>query len=80
MQERYRSFKVYQHRIRKALNGMVRERLFLCEDADAELTRLYAAGVAAGVPAPEGGVLPAPTPLQQCKGHDDDDDDDQGHH
>ena len=59
---------------------MVKERLFLCEDADAEQARLYAAGVAAGVPPPAGGV-PAPTPLRHCRahGHGDDDDDDGGH-
>jgi hypothetical protein len=89
VQERYPTFAHYQHEVRRALDRMVRQRLFLCEDAAAEQTRLYANGVALGVPAPQAG-LPAPTALPHCssrrdrsdndEGDDDDDDgDDDGH-
>jgi hypothetical protein len=57
--ERYPTFLNYQLKVRRAFDRMVRQRLFLCEDADAERTRLYANGVALGVPAPQAG-LPAP--------------------
>ena len=80
VQERYPTFVTYQLQVLRALDRMVRQRLLLCEDADAEQTRLYANGVALGVPAPQAG-LPAPTPLPHCKDkHDrgDDDDDDDG--
>jgi len=82
VQERYPTFAKYQAQVRRALDRMVRQRLFLCEDADAEQTRLYANGVALGVPAPQAG-LPAPTPLPHCSSrHDrsDDDDGDDGDH
>jgi hypothetical protein len=87
VEERYPTFAKYQSQVRHALDRMVKQRLFLCEDADAEQTRLYANGVALGVPAPQAG-LPAPTPLPHCssrhdRGDDDDDNDDDqgnGHH
>ena len=79
--ERYPSFVGYHHKIRHALDKMVKRRLLLCEDTAAEETRLIAAGLAAGVPAPASAVVPAPLP--HCReahhghhGHDDDDDDD----
>jgi len=84
VQERYPTFAIYQSQVLGALNRMVRQRLLLCEDADAEQQRLYANGIARGVPAPQAGV-PASTPLPRCldrRHHgddDDDDDDDDGH-
>ena len=80
VEERYPTFTDYQSEVRHALDRMVKHRLFLCEDADAELTRLYANGVALGVPPPQAG-LPAPRPLPHCSSRHDrgDDDDDDGH-
>jgi hypothetical protein len=63
--------------VRRALDRMVRQRLFLCEDADPEQKRLYANGVALGVPAPRAG-LPAPTALPHCSSRSDRSDDDEG--
>ena len=64
--------------VRRAVDRLVKQRLYLCEDVAAELTRLYAKGVAMGVPAPEAGV-PSAEPLPRCsRGHgrfDDDEDD-----
>jgi hypothetical protein len=77
VQERYPTFAKYQSQVRRALDRMVRQRLFLCEDADAEQKRLYANGVALGVPAPQAGV-PAPTPLPHCADRQDRSDDDEG--
>jgi hypothetical protein len=79
VEERYPTFALYQPQIIRALDKMVRQRLLLCEDVDAEQTRLYANGVALGVPAPQSGALPAPTPLPHCSSrHDRSDDDDDG--
>lgn len=49
-----------------AVKDMVRERLILCEDADREVARAIAAGLAVGVPADTRGytpprICPAPT-------------------
>jgi hypothetical protein len=76
VEERYATFEHYRRSIRHALNTMVRQRLFLCEDADAEQRRLFANGVALGLPSPDQGV-PDPTPLQRCvrQGLEDRDDD-----
>jgi len=75
------TFAIYQSQVLTALNRMVRQRLRLCEDADAEQQRLYANGIVCGVPAPQAGV-PASIPLPRCLDrhhhHDDDDDDDDG--
>lgn len=83
VQERYANFDVYRSAIDKALDKLVQRRLMLCEDTAAEQTRLYAAGVAAGLAAPAAGV-PAPSTLPHCRGgqhgDDDDDDDDDGGH
>jgi hypothetical protein len=73
--ERYPTFDVYAGAIRNALDRMVQKRLMLCEDMAAEQTRLYTLGVAQGVPAPAGGVLPAPETVPHCRGHRGDDDD-----
>jgi hypothetical protein len=81
---RYPTFAAYHAKVRRALNDMVSDRLLLCEDAGFEETRLMRAGVTRGVPAPEGGVLPAVQMLAACEkrgdnrgdGHGDDDDGD----
>ena len=83
VQERYRSFDAYARKVRRALDRMVGDRLLLCEDTAAEQTRLYAAGVAAGLAAPATG-LPAPVVLHHCKPgrhhpHHDHDGDDHDH-
>jgi hypothetical protein len=83
---RYPTFAAYHAKVRQALNDMVSDRLLLCEDAGFEETRLMQAGVTRGVPAPEGGVLPAAQMLSACEKRDDnhghgqgDDDHDDGH-
>jgi hypothetical protein len=53
-QERYSSLNDYAGLAIGALQQMVRERLLLCEDFDAELSRLMAAGAAAGLQNPPG--------------------------
>ena len=77
VQERYPTFLNYQLQVRRALDRMVRQRLLLCEDADAEQARLFANGVALGVPAPQAG-MPAPRPLPHCSDRRDRSDDDEG--
>jgi hypothetical protein len=75
--ERYTSFDSYARKVRRALDRMVHARLLLCEDTASEQARLYAAGVAAGIAAPAGGV-PAPTVLPHCRAGDSHDGDDDG--
>src|SRR6185369_1812525 len=52
--ERYPSFGMYRAAVRNAIDDLVKDRLMLCEDTDDQQTRLLAAGLAAGVPAPNG--------------------------
>ena len=65
VEERYPSFEAYRRAIDQALDALIGDRLLLCEDAAAEQRRLYAAGLARGVPPPPGGV-PAPAKLPHC--------------
>jgi hypothetical protein len=68
VQERYHSYDAYRSKVARAIDELVRERFILCEDADGMYTRLLQAGLAAGVPAPQG----TPSPQQQvpaCLGH-----------
>jgi hypothetical protein len=67
VQQRYPTFQAYHGKVRQALQELVSERFLLCEDAGAEETRLMNAGLARGVPAPEGGALPAVQPLTACQ-------------
>jgi hypothetical protein len=83
VEARYKTFADYHGKVRSALEEMVSDRLLLCEDAGFEETRLMQAGITRGVPAPEGGVLPAVQLLKACsedghhhRDHDRDDDDD----
>ncbi len=89
VEKRYPSFALYHAKVRDALNDMVEDRLLLCEDTASEETRLMQAGLDRGVPAPDGGTLPAPEELKACsprnhhhhhKDHDRDRDDDHDHH
>jgi len=79
---RYKTFGDYHRMIVRAVEDMVEDRLLLCEDAEAQLTRLMQAGLVRGVPPPVGDVLPAVQLPRQCSAgkhkdrHDDDDDDD----
>ncbi|HTJ05597.1 MAG TPA: alpha/beta hydrolase domain-containing protein [Caldimonas sp.] len=64
--ERYPSFGMYRAAVNKAIDDLVKDRLMLCEDTDDQQTRLLAAGLAAGVPAPTGNGRPLPIP--HCQG------------
>ena len=81
VEARYKTFADYHGKVRSALEQMVADRLLLCEDAGTEEARLMQAGITRGVPAPEGGVLPAVQLLAACEpkkhhGRKDRDDDD----
>jgi hypothetical protein len=65
VEERYSSFDKYFNQIERAVDNMVRDRLLLCEDADDQIDRLVQAGLAAGVPPPDGD-LPQ-SELWHCK-------------
>jgi hypothetical protein len=62
IEERYPSFDVYRVAVLQALDDLVRDRLMLCEDADAEQTRLFEAGLAHGVPSPADRATPVILP------------------
>ena len=64
VEERYPSFAEYQSAAHRAIDGLVKDRLLLCEDADDQLARLNQAGLDAGVPEPRGkGEEKTTTPL-----------------
>jgi hypothetical protein len=64
VEERYPTFAAYQSAVHRAIDGLVKDRLMLCEDANAQLARLIQAGLDAGVPAPRGqGEVKSETPL-----------------
>ena len=54
VEERYESFGQYRSAVMVAVDGMVKNRLMLCEDTTAYVKRLIDDGLAAGVPAPRG--------------------------
>jgi hypothetical protein len=54
VEERYPSFAQYQSAVQRAIDGLVKDRLLLCEDADDQLARLIQAGLDTGVPQPRG--------------------------
>jgi len=76
VEERYRSLRHYVREVTRALDRMEQQRLLLREDFDAELQRLIAAGVAAGLHDRAGGGEPPPA-SQSCHQRDPDDDDEQ---
>jgi len=61
VEERYPSYGEYRSGVMRAVDGLVKDRLMLCEDAPAALNRLLAAGLAAGVPAARGNPMPMTT-------------------
>jgi hypothetical protein len=65
--ERYQTFGDYHRKIVRAVEDMVKDRLLLCEDVEAQLTRLVQAGLTRGVPGPEGGILPAVQLPKECR-------------
>jgi hypothetical protein len=58
VEERYPTYEFYARRVVYAIKDMVRQRLMLCEDAENEVARALAAGLAAGVPADTTGYQP----------------------
>ncbi len=66
VEERYPSFGQYYSAVIRAIDGLVRDRLMLCEDADDQQARLLQAGLDAGVPAPQGKLPPQPV-VPQCQ-------------
>ena len=76
--ERYPTFERYYSKVVEAINGMVKDRLMLCEDVPAELTRLITAGITRGVPAATGPLPVARFPACEPRngGHDHDDNND----
>jgi hypothetical protein len=54
VEERYMSFGQYRSAVVNAVDDLVKRRLMLCEDTEDQVKRLIDAGVAAGVPAPNG--------------------------
>jgi hypothetical protein len=62
VQERYPSFGEYYSEVIRAIDGLVKDRLMLCEDAADQQARLLQAGLNAGVPAPHGNLPPQTVP------------------
>jgi hypothetical protein len=58
IEERYPSLDTYYNQVRHAVDGLVKDRLLLCEDADDQIERLVQAGLQAGVPPPNGDLPP----------------------
>ena len=74
--ERYKTFGDYHRKIVRAVEDMMEDRLLLCEDVEAQMTRLMRAGLVRGVPPPEGGILPAVQLPRECRAEKRKDDDD----
>ena len=69
VQERYASYDVYRNKVVLAVDKLVRDRFLICDDTQDIVTRLLAAGTAAGVPAPRAGEnAAAPDPVPACVG------------
>ena len=69
VEERYHSFDKYSRKVSRAIDDLVKDRLMLCEDADAAQARLLQAGLDAGVPAPDGGLALQTPPHCQTRSH-----------
>jgi hypothetical protein len=69
VQERYATFADYKARVVAAVDGLVRNRFFICDDTQDVVNRLLQAGLSSGVPAPRPGEsASAPDPVPACKG------------
>jgi len=62
VEARYPSFGNYLSQVNRAIDGLVKDRLMLCEDADDQQARLLQAGVDAGLSVPHGNLPPQSTP------------------
>ena len=67
VQERYASYEVYEGQVVAAVDDLVRRRFLICDDSQDIVTRLLAAGVAAGVP-PAPANASQPNPVPACVG------------
>jgi hypothetical protein len=65
IEERYPSFGQYYSGVIRAIDGLVKDRLMLCEDADDQQARLLKAGLDSGVP-PTSGHLPPQSQPPLC--------------
>ena len=68
--ERYKSYTQYRNQVIAAVDKLVRDRFFICDDTQDIVARLIAAGQTAGVPAPtanENTSIPDPVPA--CAAH-----------
>jgi hypothetical protein len=74
VEERYKSFKDYAKAVVKSMDGLVKDRLLLCEDAAEMQARLLQAGLDAGVPPPAAGSKPLNPVPPHCRGNNNDDD------
>jgi hypothetical protein len=69
VQERYPSWGLYRTQVIKAVDDLVRNRFLICDDTQDIVNRLLQAGLAAGVPAPQGNQSSAsPDPVPACHG------------
>jgi hypothetical protein len=60
---------VYRNKVIAAVDKLVRHRFFICDDTQDIMTRLLAAGLTAGVPAPTAQENSAPPdPVPACTG------------
>jgi len=66
VEERYHSFAQYKEQVVEAVASLLRRRFLICDDTQSMLTRLLAAGPAAGVPAPASPEDAAVPTLQAC--------------
>jgi hypothetical protein len=62
IEERYPSFGDYYSAVIRAIDGLVKDRLMLCEDASDQQARLLDTGLLAGVPPPHGNLPPQSAP------------------
>jgi hypothetical protein len=67
IEERYPTYDEYHSDVMRAVDDLVKDRLMLCEEADDQVSRLLNAGLAAGVPAPQGNPSPQTT-VPHCLG------------
>src|SRR5215472_13100263 len=73
LEERYHSLSDYTAQVTRALNRMVRQRLLLCEDFNAELDRLIALGREAGLHDSPGAPSPSRDNCDEHSGEDEND-------